>query len=323
MSIGSVSSRISSGLFNMPNMVVSMAPRQTILEEKISALGSLGTQRLCAVLVSVVVGVASAVSQTSGARSDPVFMAQSIVVGLAAAASPLLVHHPLDLTRPLLAFGLALFTATAAIPVLFAMLYHLFLGHTTIKDPQWYHALWRIYAILGLWMLFAVINEAKVRPWFRARALRRKDEAQPSAAPNSVAGRADAMRRAARTEKLTALRESLVAAKARRDTAQAAVDGAEATAATAKENVAGATKLVAASEDKMKSLEKDAEGYAVAAQERDTMRALLNGAKAHEKGLDAQKAAHELMLAESCERIKDLDEKWKHWSNLDNYPFYR
>lgn len=305
-------------------MVDSMAPRQTMLEEKISALGSLGTQRLCAVLVSVVVGIASIVSQTPAARSDPVLTAQSIVVGLAAAAAPLLVHHPLDLTRPLLAFGVALFTATAAIPVLLAILYHIFMGHATIEDPQWYHALWRIYTILGVWMLFAVINEAKVRPWFRARALRRKSEAsQPSATANTVASRADAMRRAARTEKLTELRESLVAAKARRDTAQAAVDGAETTAATAKDNVAGATKLVAAAEDKLKSLGKEADGYATAVQERETMCALLNGAKAHEKGLDAQKAAHELMLAESCERIKDLDEKWKYWSNLDNYPFYR
>ena len=129
---------------------------------------------------------------------------------------------------------------------------------------------------------------------------------------------ADAMRRAARTEKLTELRESLLAAKSRRDTAQAAVDGAEATATTAKRNVVGATKLVAAAEEKLKNLEKESEGYDAAVREHDTMCALLDGARAHEKGLDAQKAAHELMLAESCERIKDLDEKWKYWSNLDN-----
>lgn len=305
-------------------MVDSTAPRFTALEEKIHALGAPATQRLCTVLVSGVVGVASIVSQTQSARDDPVFTAQAIAVSLAAAAAPLLVHHPLDLTRPMLALGVALFSATAALPILYALLYHLFWGHTTIADPQWYDALWRIYAIMGVWILFAIVNEAKIRPFFRARALRRKVENDnPAAAPNSVAARADAMRRAARTEKLTALREALVAAKARRDTAQAAVDGAEETASTAKQNVTGAAKLVAAAEEKLKGIGKGGEGYEAAVVERDTVKALRDGAVAHEKGLDAQKGAHELMLAESTDRIGDLDEKWAYWSNLDNYPFYR
>jgi prepilin signal peptidase PulO-like enzyme (type II secretory pathway) len=308
----------------MPNMVNSLEPRQTLLEQKIAALGVDGTHRLCTVLVTGVVGVASIVAQTPAARADPVFTAQAAAVALGAATAPLLVHHELDLRRPVVALCTTLFCALALFPMTLTFLYHVLWAHTQIAEPQWYDALWRIYAVLGIWIMFAVVNEAKIRPYFRARALRRKAVGDvPAAVPNTVAARGDAMRRAARTEKLTALRESLLAAKSRRDTAKAAVEGAAATAATAKRNITGAAKLVEAAEEKLKKIGKGEDGYEAAVLELDTMVALRDGAEAHEKGLDAQKAAHQLMLEEATERIKDLDEKWGYWSNLDNYPFYR
>jgi hypothetical protein len=312
----------------MTTMVQSLAPRQTLLEQKIEALGPAATLRLCTVLISVVVGVAAVVAQTPAARAAPLFSLQVFVVAVGVAAAPLLVHHSPDLSKPAVVLAGLAFSVLALLPVTYAFLKNLLMGHVGLEDPQWYDAVWRIYAVLGVWMLFAIVNEAKVRPYLRARDIRLKTEAAaagtvPTAARNTVASRADAMRRAARHEKLTALRESLIAAKGRRDAARAAVDGAAETAAVARRNVAGAAKLVASAEGKVAEIGEGGDGYAAACAELETVRELATGAAAHEQGLGAQGAAHELVLAEAEERIKELDEKWVHWSNLDNYPFYR
>lgn len=312
------------------DMVNSNAPRQTLVEKKIEALGLPATKRLVSLLVSATIGAAAVYLNTASARAAPLYAAQVVVALLFLAVSPLFVHVSPDFSSPLQVGGLLLVAVCGVLPCCFYVLRNLLFGHVDLAEPQWYDAVWRIYGVLFLWMLIAVVNEAKIRPWFRQRAIRRHArfaagdvQEEPRPPPNTVAARADAMRRKAREQKLLGLREAIIAAKRRRDAARKGVTGFDENVRKARENVVAAEEMVQKAKDECQRIGEGSDGWQQAVKDRSVVEKLLEGAVTHEDGLEAQTEAQKAIL-EDCEaKIKDLDEKWAYWSVLDNYPFYR
>lgn len=67
--------------------------------------------------------------------------------------------------RKLLLFLLWLLAIGA--PVFYALLMELFTGHQR-PGSEWYHAVWRVYAIVALWIVIAAANERVIKPaWNR------------------------------------------------------------------------------------------------------------------------------------------------------------
>lgn len=51
-------------------------------------------------------------------------------------------------------------------PCAYALMMELFTGHRR-PDMRWYDAVWRVYAVLFLWILFSVMNERYIKPFWR------------------------------------------------------------------------------------------------------------------------------------------------------------
>lgn len=214
---------------------------------------------------------------------------------------------------------LAIVMAAIPLPVFYAFMKNILTGHLGKANPHWLDAVWRVYAVFLVWIGFAIVNEAKIRPRLRARAIRLRDEkaarvaAGEEEAPvaNTVAARADAMRRKDRDVKLMALRDRLIAAKRVRDEATAALGTKEGGEVRARERVGKAEAAL-----------KRARGGGDTG-EIEEAEEVLEGFKEMAVGVTAMSRAQVVVLKDATERIKELDEQWLHWSCLDNYPFYR
>jgi hypothetical protein len=300
-----------------------MAPNVTALHHLEDLIERQGLQRT-RVAVSVLVGGIGVAAQ-AGYLGRGIFLAQVLTSLVSLALLPLTKFHPLP-WHPLVLVACTILSALAYLPALIALVGELMLGHTR-EGAQWYDALWRIYSILGLWMVIAVVNEAKVRPFLRARnEAAARSNADPDAATvkNTVTSRAEAMRRAEREKRLAEIRVRTSSVMKQKKDAESALAHFDATAATARRNIAAAKAMVAKAEKALAACDaEDDETRKSLEEDIASATALAEGAAAHEKGLSAQKAAHGLMLGEADQRLAELQQRWNDALNWDNYPFYR
>lgn len=301
-------------------MQMSLTPQQTALERKIIALGPSRSQQLSFFLSSLaVLGFSYVYSKSASFQSDPIFAGQTLLTLIAISAGPALLHLSFPQPSLLQIVVTALLFIAIPLPVMYAFFRNIMIGHLSIKEPHFLDAVWRLYAVFFVWIGFAVINEAKIRPRLRARAIRLRDEkaariaAGEEEAPvaNTVAARADAMRRREREVKLTSLREKLIAAKGVRDEAQLALSKREGEEVRSRERVVKAEAALKRATGRRNE------------EEIEESKEMLEGLKEMVTGVKAMGKAQELVLKDAQERIKELDDQWLHWSNLDNYPFYR
>lgn len=188
-------------------------------------------------------------------------------------------------------------------PTGFAVLVDLFSGHRR-PGAKWYDALWRIYAIIGLWIGFAVMNERYIRPWWREKS----DKWFAGVRNNSIQakGRARAM------EKRTA-----------------ALEGIKARVALALRRKARATKALAKLEKDMVEADKDvlkAQGMLEKAQGRldkckdeakedgkqvvETMQDMVESAKLHEKTTKSEVERLKLELEDLEDQLQGMQQEW-------------
>lgn len=301
-------------------MQMSITPQQTALERRIIALGPARSQQL-SFFLSALAALAFSYSYmgSQALQASPIFAGQTLLTLLILCAGPALLHVSPPQPSLSLVVLLALIFIAVPLPVLLAFLKDLFTGHINKEDAHWFDAIWRIYTVFFCWIGFAIINEAKIRPRLRARAIRLRDEKavrvaageEEAPAANSVAARADAMRRNDRDVKLTGLREKLITARGVRDEAILGLSKKEGDEVRARERVVKAENAL-----KRATGRGDEEEIAEAKE-------LLEGSKEMVGGVKAMSRAQVLVLEDAEERIKELDEQWLHWSNLANYPFYR
>jgi hypothetical protein len=272
--------------------------------------------------VSVLVA-AIAIAAQAGILGSGAFRVQVIASLSTVAFLPLTKFYPLT-CHPLTLASAAVLSCLAYIPASYELVKELMFGHTR-EGAQWYDALWRIYSILGLWIVVAVVNEAKVRPFLRARSeAAARAATTPEVVKNTVASRAEAMRRAEREKRLAEIRERTSVTLKQKKDAETALAQFDATAAAAKKNVVSARAMAAKAEKALAECNAtDTSTRASLEEDIASATSLAEGAVAHEMGLNAQKAAHSLILGEASQRLKDLQDRWAAALNWDNYPFYR
>lgn len=95
-----------------------------------------------------------------------------------------------------------LWTLFCALPVFYAFIIELFTGHRR-PGAQWYDGVWRVYAIVVLWLAFSVFHLRVIRPWWRLQSEWLLAGARHGSLASAV-NRAAAVRR---DEKLKVLRE--------------------------------------------------------------------------------------------------------------------
>lgn len=295
------------------------ATRQMWIERKLESYGVVRVQ----IGIAIAVVLIALAAQRGWFGSDRIFAAQLLVTMLSLAMSPLLLFYPVP-RHPVLLCIFALFACLALLPCTAALLQNLLFGHLR-PDAQWYDAFWRIYAILALWICFAVVNEAKLRPLWRTYCLnRRKNQQSNSFSHESVLSRADAMRRAQRDAKLNQLRDRVDTTIKQKKAAEAAIAAFDRTAETARKNLMETRRMVDEARERVALCENTTSDEQEAAQKAlDKALLLADGAADHERGLEAQKSAYEIMQLQATEQLKQLREAWKEASDLGNYGFYR
>lgn len=140
-----------------------------------------------------------------------------IVVGI----SPAISRHNLwaNLKNWQLIFFWMVWTILCAGPVFVSLVIELFTGHQR-PGSHWFEGVWRVYAILGLWMIIAVAMEQYVKPFWRVHSeplLRRFRN-------RSVSARGQNMAIQQRTARLEAIKNRVVILMRRKKRLQSLID---------------------------------------------------------------------------------------------------
>jgi hypothetical protein len=312
----------------------------------VHTLGLARTRLLCSVLVAVALGLLQRGllgAGRGGGSPRPVAALQGGAMLLVLALSPLLAFHPVPRTRAA-AMAALLFFAAVVLPVFVRVLLHVALGHAR-EDAQWYDALWRIYAIIGLWMLIAVFIECKVKPVVKARAAMEAARPRDPAAKHgpqagtSLPSRIHALKTELRDKAIKDIDTKIERAMRQRTTSSRAIGAFDKTVETARDNVRETARLVVKAEKQMAAAEivaadsktdKDGDAAVAAASRMKELQDDLNRAKImqqgaidHENGLAIQIEAHRLLFEQAEEKLVTLRQERKEAMNLDKYGFYR
>lgn len=205
----------------------------------------------------------------------------------------------------------------ASLPVFYHFVLDLFTGHQR-PGSQWYDALWRIYAILGLWIGFAVLNERVLRPWWRANSWRVFGEGRA----DSVAAQAQRLNMDERAKTLEAIKLRMGVAVKKRKLAQRTFDTKRRDVAEARANAVKmrglADKARARADKAQPEQKKGAEEQVVAVQ------AMVDTAERQVEALGQDLARLDIEKDEIEVRIQMLQQEWTEALHVDNYStFYR
>lgn len=225
----------------------------------------------------------------------------------------LLSSLPVFLLYPLL----AVLSVFAIIPVAYALLENLFMGHR-VANAQWYDALWRIYAILGLWVGFAVLNERVLRPWWRTNSERFFKVARE----NSVAGQARKKTLDKRAAALEAIKARVAVVLKKRKLAERAKEARKAELEKVREALTRAEGVLKRAKGRVEDA-KDGE-VATAIEDMEATTALVEGTRLRERGLEDEVLRTELDLQDLAAQLGILQQEWTEALQMQNYTtFYR
>lgn len=207
--------------------------------------------------------------------------------------------------------------AFAFAPAFWALLYNLFTGHR-FPGAQWYDALWRIYAILGLWIVFGMLNERIIRPWWR----RNSDKYLGSFRQNTVGAQARQLMMDKRAKKLDGIKERVIIALKKKKLAQKTIEDKNNELVKVAESIKRAESMVEKAKERLTACEEDATGDA-----EERMQAaedLLQNAESHRKGIHGEISRCELDLQETEGTLQSLQHEWTEALHIENYStFYR
>lgn len=207
--------------------------------------------------------------------------------------------------------------AAAFLPAMYAFIVNLFTGHRFV-DAQWFHAVWRIYAILFIWICFAVLNERIIRPWWRKNS----DKYLSGFRTHSVATQARSIALDRRTTALEAIKARVVTVLKRQKLVKRTIEERKKEFEKAQENIKKAESMVEKANARIAQCQeddkKDAEEHI------EAMNDMLASVRCHMKGTHAEIARCELDLTEISARLEALQQEWTEALNIQNHSdFFR
>lgn len=208
-------------------------------------------------------------------------------------------------------------TALAGGPVLFALLVDLFTGHRA-AGAEWYDAVWRIYAILILWIGFAMLNERYIRPWWRVFSGPR----MAAMRKNSIAGQAHEIASKKRVAKLEMLKGRVAIVLRKKKLAEKTIELKKKEMDNGKENIKKAADMLDKAKYKVNTCNN--EELEDAQEVIDTMQTMLEGACSHEENLKTDVLTLKVEVQGLQLQIEGLQIEWTEALHISNYTtFYR
>lgn len=202
--------------------------------------------------------------------------------------------------------------------VFVAFIVHLFTGHR-VYGSSVFDALWRVYAILALWIGFAMLNERVIRPWWRENGSRFLGFARE----NSVGAEAKRIVMEKRTAALEAIKARVVVVLKKRKLAERTVERKKADIVAAREGIQEAEKMLVEANEREKHAPD--EEKAAAAEEVAALKAKVKAAQASEKDIQDEMAQIDIELAEIKVKLDALQREWTEALHINNYTttFFR
>lgn len=99
----------------------------------------------------------------SGYLTNTILSYQTCALLISFGLIPLVQDYHQHFPNPLKYILATIYTVLILIPLSISLIINLFTGHRT-SDAKWYSGIWRVYAILALWMLIAWTIENKIKP---------------------------------------------------------------------------------------------------------------------------------------------------------------
>lgn len=201
-------------------------------------------------------------------------------------------------------------------PVIYALLTNLFLGHRR-KGANAVDATWRVFAILALWILFAKVNEAFIRPWLRTLPIFRGDS-------DSVNARTARMAHSKRDAALKAIKERLKPVLIRKKKAEQGIVKKKAELEKANVNVGRSEAMVQKVATRLDGADKDSPQYGEIQEELNTLLSMADSAKAYAATISSQIATYENDVKECKELTEEMQKEWTEALHINNHvEFYR
>lgn len=202
-------------------------------------------------------------------------------------------------------------------PAFFALLVELFTGHRR-PGAQWYDGVWRVYAIMALWLGVSVLIERVIRPWWRTNS----DRFLGGIRNNSVAAQARTIALDKRTEALEALKKRVQGVLKKKKQAISTIATKKEEGEKAQENIERAEGMLVkakAHADTCSSAEKEEANEVV-----ETMKGMVGSAQSHKHGLHADIERLRSDLEEYEKQLKALQLEWTEALHINNHHgFYR
>lgn len=207
--------------------------------------------------------------------------------------------------------------AAAFAPAFYALMINLFTGHR-VPDAKWYHAFWRIYAILFVWICFAILNEQFIRPWWKENS----DKYFGSFRGHSVAVQARQIARDRRAKALEAIKARVVTVLKRKKLTERTIEERKKEIGKAQENIKKAENMVEKAKERAAQCD---EGEKEDAREQvEAMKDMLESACSYEKGIHAEIARCQLDLEEITGKLEALQQEWTEALHVESHAgFFR
>lgn len=258
-------------------------------------------------------------AQQAGHFGSGVFSYQVTAAIAGASCVPYLYHSEAytAISRFILVPFFLAWLGAAFVPAFYAFALNLFSGHR-VPDAKWYHAVWRIYAILFIWICFAVLNERIIRPWWRKNS----DKYLARFRKHSVATQARQIALDRRTKALEGIKARVVTLLVRKKLTERKIEERKREIEKAQENIKKSENLVKRAKERAAQCyecdRKDAE------EQVEMMSDMLESARSHERGVHAEIARCELDLTEVTGKMEPLQHEWTEALHIQNHAgFFR
>ena len=200
-------------------------------------------------------------------------------------------------------------------PVFYALLVNLFTGHR-VEGATAFDAMWRVWAIVGLWIAFAKFNETYIRP-----ALRESNFFNFSFG-SGVLSATTRMAESKREKALDAIKSRLVPVIQRRTKAEKLIVEKKKELETAKAQAEKSQRLLDKKQKKLDEAEED-ERQDIE-EERDALVEMMNNANKYLESLASQIENARVEIKECNEARQKMHKEWTEARHIENHVgFYR
>lgn len=221
-----------------------------------------------------------------------------------------------SLPRPLMYAFATTATLGLVLPCFYALIMNLFTGHRKAGATP-FDAIWRIFAILVLWICFAKLNEEYIRPALRdVPFFQRATGSVAQFARNSAMGK--------REKALEAIKARLVPVVIRRKKAEKLIAEKGPALTSAEKNIERSKSLFQKGETRLAATSPGSAEHTDLKEEVDGLKSMVENAEAYGAALKSQIADAEAVVKECTETGEKLQLEWTEALHIENHvEFYR